>query len=74
MLILTRRKDETILIGKDIKIFVLKTNRRETQIGIQAPSNLKISREDASKPDSLDKKTSLPPTKKVNSNEVLSSY
>ncbi len=55
MLVLTRRKDETILIGKDIKIFVLKINRRETQIGIQAPSNLKISREDASKLDSLDK-------------------
>ncbi len=55
MLVLTRRKDESVLIGDDIKILILKTNRREIKIGIQAPSNLKISREDASKPDSLDK-------------------
>ncbi len=63
MLVLTRRKDETLLIGDDIKILILKTNRREIKIGIQAPSNLKISKEDASKPDSFDEKDLLLPTK-----------
>ncbi len=54
MLVLTRRKDETILIGKEIKILILKTDRREIQLGIQAPSKLKISRGVVSKPDCLD--------------------
>ncbi len=54
MLVLTRRKDESVLIGDDIKILILKTNRREIKIGIQAPSNLKISRGVITKPDCLD--------------------
>ncbi len=63
MLVLTRRKDETILIGKDIEISILKVEDKGIQIGIQAPSNLKISRGAISKPACLDEKTSLPPTK-----------
>ncbi len=55
MLVLTRRKDENVLIGDHIKFRILKIKNKEIQIGIQAPSDLRISREDASKPDSLDK-------------------
>ncbi len=55
MLVLTRRRDESVLIGKDIKVFILKTNRREVQIGIQAPSDLNISRDDSSKNNSIDR-------------------
>ncbi len=47
MLVLTRRKNETILIGKDIEICMLKVENKGVQIGIQAPSNLRISRKDA---------------------------
>ncbi len=55
MLVLTRRTGESVLIGNDIKVLILKTNRREIKIGIQAPSNLKISRGVSSKNNSFDK-------------------
>ncbi len=44
MLVLTRRKDDGVLIGEDIKIHILKVYKREIQLGIPDPSSLNISR------------------------------
>jgi carbon storage regulator len=47
MLILTRRIEEGITIGDDIKIVILGIDRNTVKIGIDAPKNLKILRDDA---------------------------
>ena len=46
MLILTRRKDESILIGDDIKITVLDTSGNQIKIGIAAPREIEVHREE----------------------------
>ncbi len=46
MLVLTRRKDESILLGDDIKITVLKIDQRQVELGISAPGDVAISREE----------------------------
>ncbi len=47
MLVLTRRKDESLLLGDDIKITILKINKRQIELGISAPIDVAISREEA---------------------------
>ncbi|MBQ9454793.1 MAG: carbon storage regulator [Thermoguttaceae bacterium] len=45
MLVLTRHTSESILIGEDIKITVVKVTGRDTvRIGIEAPQGLNIVR------------------------------
>jgi carbon storage regulator len=44
MLILGRRVGETLLIGDDIKVFVLHCDRTSVRIGIEAPSTVTILR------------------------------
>ncbi|HXC25042.1 MAG TPA: carbon storage regulator [Gemmatimonadaceae bacterium] len=44
MLILGRRVGETLLIGDDIKIFVLHCDRTSVRLGIEAPSTVTILR------------------------------
>ncbi len=46
MLVLTRRKDESILLGNDIKITILNIDQRQVEIGISAPADVVISREE----------------------------
>ena len=46
MLILSRRPREVIWIGKDIQICVLGIDRGQVKIGIQAPSDVEILREE----------------------------
>ncbi|MCK4257411.1 MAG: carbon storage regulator CsrA [Halanaerobiales bacterium] len=46
MLILTRRKDESILIGDNIKIKILDVQNNNVKIGIEAPKELTILREE----------------------------
>lgn len=45
MLVLTRRSGESIAIGDDIRIRVLRTNGSRVRIGIEAPSDVRIVRE-----------------------------
>ena len=55
MLILTRRIGEQLLIGNDIKVVVLSIKGNQIRIGIDAPDDVKIMREellDPPKPDS----------------------
>lgn len=46
MLVLTRKDDERIYIGDDIIITIVKTGRDSVRIGIDAPANYKILREE----------------------------
>ncbi len=46
MLVLTRRKNESLLLGDNIKITILKIRKKEIEIGIHAPSVVNISREE----------------------------
>ena len=44
VLLLTRKADQTICIGSDIRITVLRITRRSVAIGIEAPHNVRILR------------------------------
>lgn len=44
MLVLSRRKDESIVIGKDIVIKVLETEEGRVKLGITAPADISIHR------------------------------
>lgn len=46
MLILTRKAGEKIRIGDEIEVTVIEVNGRQVSIGISAPSNLTILREE----------------------------
>lgn len=46
MLILTRRSSEVIRIGDEIKIVVLGTKGTQVRIGIEAPENISVHREE----------------------------
>ena len=46
MLVLTRRLDENIIIGDDIVITVLKIIGKEVRLGVTAPKNVTIDREE----------------------------
>jgi carbon storage regulator len=44
MLILTRKVDEVILIGDDIRIKVVEIRGKQVRLGIEAPAHLAIKR------------------------------
>jgi len=46
LLVLTRRIQETLIIGDDIKITVLGISRGQIRIGIDAPPEVSIHREE----------------------------
>ena len=46
MLILTRKLGESITIGDNIKITFLETKGRQIRIGIEAPPNITVHREE----------------------------
>jgi carbon storage regulator len=46
MLVLSRKKGETILIGDDIEITIVATANDQVKIGIQAPKNIEILRKE----------------------------
>jgi carbon storage regulator len=46
MLILTRRAGETIRIGEDIEVTVMGVNGSQVRIGIAAPRNVIVDREE----------------------------
>lgn len=46
MLILTRRIGERIIIGDDIKVTVLGISNGQVRIGIDAPKQLRVDREE----------------------------
>ena len=44
MLVLTRKKMETIRIGEDIVVTVVQTGRGRVKLGIEAPAHLRVLR------------------------------
>jgi len=46
MLILTRRIGETLVIGDDVKVTVLGVNGAQVRVGIEAPQNTSVHREE----------------------------
>ena len=46
MLILTRRRGETIRIGNDIEVTVMEIKASQVRIGIKAPANISVDREE----------------------------
>ena len=46
MLILTRKLGESIAIGDDIKLVILDIKGRQVRIGVQAPKETKVYREE----------------------------
>lgn len=46
MLILTRRNSETLVIGDDIRVTVVGIRGGQVKIGIDAPSNISVHREE----------------------------
>jgi carbon storage regulator len=46
MLILTRRTGETLRIGDDVEVTVMAVNGSQVRIGIKAPRNIAVDREE----------------------------
>lgn len=46
MLVLTRKLGESVTIGDDIKISVIEIKGRQVRLGIEAPQNMTIHREE----------------------------
>ena len=46
MLILTRRTGETLIIGDDIKVTVLSVNGNNVRLGIDAPKEVVVNRQE----------------------------
>lgn len=44
MLVLTRKSEESFLVGDDIQITVLSIRGSQVQLGVKAPSNVRIYR------------------------------
>ena len=44
MLVLTRKRDESIVIGEDIEIIITEISEDKVKIGIKAPKSMKIFR------------------------------
>lgn len=44
MLVLSRKKDEEIFIGKDIRVFVIDIKGDKVRLGIEAPNHVSIYR------------------------------
>jgi carbon storage regulator len=46
MLVLTRKQSQQIMIGTDIRITIVKVERNQVRLGIEAPSGMTILREE----------------------------
>jgi carbon storage regulator len=46
MLVLSRKLNETIIIGEDIRITVVGTGGNHVRLGIEAPGDVKVMREE----------------------------
>lgn len=46
MLVLSRQKEQSIIIGDDIKVMVIETRFDKVRLGIEAPKNIPVHREE----------------------------
>jgi carbon storage regulator len=56
MLVLNRKDGEKIIIGENITITVVKAKNGQVKIGVEAPSNVKVLREELNQPVAQEKK------------------
>lgn len=49
MLVLTRREGEVLTIGEDIKIVIVQVKGKQIRLGIEAPEDVFVLREEAKK-------------------------
>ncbi len=52
MLVLTRRISEKLIIGDDVNVIVLGIKGNQVRLGIEAPKEVNIAREELLRPDS----------------------
>ena len=57
MLILTRRPGESLRIGNDVEVTVMAVNGIQVRIGIKAPRNVTVDREEIAERKRRDKET-----------------
>ncbi len=46
MLVMTRKKNESIIINEEIEIVILESDHQRVKIGVQAPKSMKIMRKE----------------------------
>jgi carbon storage regulator len=46
MLVLSRRKDESIMVGDNVEIMIVSIRRNEIQLGINAPKSIPVHRKE----------------------------
>jgi len=44
MLVVTRKKDEKLMIGNEVEVQILKIGKNSVRIGIRAPQNISVHR------------------------------
>ena len=49
MLILTRKLGESVIIGDNVKITVVEVNKHQIKLGVDAPKNIAVHREEVHK-------------------------
>lgn len=52
MLVITRRISEKLIIGSDVNVIVLGVKGNQVRLGIEAPKEVNIAREELLRPDS----------------------
>ena len=57
MLVITRKDGESVLIGENIKITVVKSKGGQVKIGIEAPKEVVVTREELLEKSEKDKKS-----------------
>lgn len=65
MLILTRRVDETLCIGDDVLVTVLGIKGNQVRIGVSAPKEVPVHREEIYERIKKEKEAGLPPRGKT---------
>ena len=55
MLVLSRQRDESIMIGDNVTVTVLGVNGNQVRIGVNAPKNIVVDREEVAERKRLEK-------------------
>ena len=64
MLVLTRKKNQSIIINDEIEVFVVDISNEQVKIGIKAPDNVKIHRREIY--DTIKKENKMATSSKAN--------
>ena len=74
MLVLTRKKDEAIILGNNIEIVVLGVEGEQVKIGIKAPKNIEVHRKEIYLAIQEENKSSLNTSPTINVEDLLESF